>query len=132
MFSKWRKRAFSDIILIVSGSLIVFVLPEFASLPAGCIFNKITGFYCAGCGISRGVHSLLRGDFYKAADQNLLLVTAFPLSVIWLTSRFLKLKYSENMKKYDTAVIIFFIIIVLLFMVLRNIQLPYFNFLRPD
>jgi len=132
MSGKLKRPAFSDIILIVSGVLIIFILPEFASRSAGCLFNKTTGFYCAGCGISRGIHALLRCDISSALHYNFLLVTAVPLSGIWLTLRYFKLKRSENIKKFDRPVIIFFIITVLLFVVLRNLPFQYLSFLRPD
>ncbi|HNX25485.1 MAG TPA: DUF2752 domain-containing protein [Spirochaetota bacterium] len=131
MSGKWRRRAAADIILIVSGVLIVFVIPEFAFIPTGCIFNKITGFYCAGCGISRGVHALMRGNIYAAMHQNFLLVTVFPLSAVWLTLRYFILKHSGNIKKYDKGIIIFFMIFVLVFTLLRNLQFHHFDFLRP-
>ena len=28
----------------------------------GCVFHKLTGLYCPGCGGTRAVHSLLAGD----------------------------------------------------------------------
>ena len=131
MLSKWRGRAAGDIILIVTGLIVVFVIPRSGFIPTGCLFNKITGYYCAGCGISRGIHSLLRGNVYAAMHQNILLVTAFPLSAVWLTIRLVKLKQSGNFKKYDIAMIVFFIIMVIVFMVLRNIDSAEFDFLRP-
>lgn len=127
-----RRPAFSDIILIVSGIFIIFIFPEFASRSTGCLFNKTTGFYCAGCGISRGVHALLKCDISKAMHYNFLLVTALPFSGIWLTLRYFKLRQSEEIKKYDKPVIVFFIITVLIFVILRNLPFPYFDFLRPD
>lgn len=132
MSGKLKRPAFSDIILIVSGIFIVFLIPEFASRSTGCLFNKTTGLYCAGCGISRGVHALLRGDLFRAMHYNFLLVAAFPLSGVWLTIRYFKLKQPEVIKKNDKPVIIFFIITVLIFVVLRNLPFQYFNFLRPD
>ena len=102
-----RKRAFPNLILIISGVLIVFVVPGFVSIPTGCLYNKITGFYCAGCGISRGIHALLRGDISRAAQQNILIVTAFPLSALWFSLRSLQFKQFRNIKSYDKIVIIF-------------------------
>lgn len=131
MSVKWKKRIFSDLLLVVSGIVVVFVIPEFVSVPTGCLFNKATGFYCAGCGISRCVHALLKGKLQIAMHQNLLFITVFPLSILWLTIRFYILKIPENLNKYDKAVIILLIIIVLSFTVLRNIPAQCFQFLRP-
>jgi len=131
VFTKWKNRAAPDIILIVSGVLIIFVIPEFSFFPTGCLFYKTTGFYCAGCGISRCLHSLLRGDFPGALHQNLLILTLFPFSALWLILRRLNWNYSEKIKTYDKVVIAFLIISVLIFTILRNLPLPCFNFLRP-
>ena len=44
-----------------------------------CIFHKLTGFECPGCGSSRGLHCLLHGELSRAADYNILLFLALPL-----------------------------------------------------
>ncbi len=117
--------------LVAAGILTLFVIPKFTSVHTGCIFNKITGLYCPGCGISRGLYSILRGDISRAIHYNLLLVTAVPLSAIWCIVRIITSESILNIKKYDNKVIAFFISIVLIFAVLRNIQSPVFIFLRP-
>ncbi len=122
----------ADAILITAGIVIVFLIPEFTTIPTGCLFNKTTGFYCAGCGMSRGIHALLRADFIRAMHENLLLVTVLPLSGLWFTFRFVLLKNTATIKKYDNAVIVFFIMIVIIFTILRNIPSVYFIFLRPS
>jgi hypothetical protein len=131
MYGKLKRPAFSDVVLIVSGLFIIFLIPELASRSTGCLFNKTTGFYCAGCGISRGVHALLRCDISRALHYNFLLVTVFPLSGIWLTLRYFRLKRSDEIKKYDKYVILFFIFAVLSFMLLRNLPSADFNFIKP-
>ncbi len=124
-------RNFNYIILICSGVLIIFVNTRFGFIPTGCIINKFTGFFCAGCGMSRGIHSIIRGDIYHAIRCNILLFTAFPLSAFWLIIRFFKMKNSLSIQKYDKVVIISFIIFVILFTIFRNIPSPHFIFLRP-
>ena len=131
MAYRLKNRAAADVVLIVTGITVVFIIPEFASIPTGCLFNKTTGFYCAGCGMSRGIHAILRGDYIHAMHENLLLVSALPLSGLWFIFRFFPLKNSSIIKKHDKAVILFFILIVIIFMILRNIPSVYFSFLRP-
>ena len=44
-----------------------------------CVFHEVTGFHCAGCGITRACHALLHGRVGEAFGQNPLLVAALPL-----------------------------------------------------
>lgn len=131
MSEKWRKRVFSDLTLLIIFITVVFLIPEYTSIPIGCIYNKTTGLYCSGCGLSRGVHALLRGNVPAAANQNILIVTVFPLSAIWLLMRSLKFRPFFKIKRYDNYIILFFIVSVLIFTVSRNIPLSCFDFLRP-
>jgi len=122
MAYRFKNPAAADVILLVTGVVVVFIIPEFTSIPTGCLFNKTTGLYCAGCGMSRGIHALLRGDFSRAMHWNLLLVTAVPLSMVWIVFRFSILEKYFSIKKYDKAVILFFIMVTVLFMIIRNIS----------
>lgn len=36
-----------------------------------CSFHEVTGLWCPGCGLTRGVHQLLRGDLVGAVSHNL-------------------------------------------------------------
>ena len=47
--------------------------------PVLCPFRLITGLDCPGCGMTRGVAALTRGDVGRAADHNLLLFLLVPL-----------------------------------------------------
>ncbi len=63
--------------------LIVFVL--FSFNPANtawfpkCIFFKVTGWQCAGCGMQRASHALLHGQWLTALHYNAFYVVSLPL-----------------------------------------------------
>lgn len=44
-----------------------------------CLFKKMTGYDCPGCGGLRAMHQLLHGDLGQAFRLNAMVVTAVPL-----------------------------------------------------
>ena len=64
------------------------LLPLYFLDPAGsavfppCPLHRVTGFYCPGCGSTRAIHSLLRGDLAGALSKNPLMVVAIPFVVL--------------------------------------------------
>lgn len=118
------KKVFLIGIIIIIG-LIIFVYISNPSqgpiLP--CKFNKITGLYCPGCGMTRAVHSALKLDFYQSFRYNSLLYLMPPLIALYF---YLKHKHVENLSK---AILILMLVIAIGYGILRNI--PYFKFLSP-
>ena len=51
------------------------------SIPAYCLFKKVSGIPCSGCGLMRAYVHLLNFRFTEAAKQNIL-VTPFALSAL--------------------------------------------------
>lgn len=45
----------------------------------GCMFRALTGFYCAGCGLTRALHALVHGDLPRAFAMNPLAVLLLPV-----------------------------------------------------
>lgn len=124
--------SFSSQILIIAGVFIIFINPAAGFFRPRCLFREITGYYCAGCGMSTGFHALLRWDIQGAMERNMLIVTLIPAALIYVFIR--KYILSQDNKKrsgYDLFVIALFIIAVLGFTVCRNIPLPVFDILRP-
>ena len=122
IYRRIRKRITSaDLILLSAGVFILFVNPAVGIFSPGCLFRKATGFLCAGCGMSRGIYSLLRGNFTSAAHYNLLLVTAVPVAAGYIVCRKYILKRHSRIGKPDKIIISLFIAAVILFTVFRNI-----------
>ena len=59
-----------------------FIFGYYTHLYIPCIFHKITGLLCPGCGISRMIIAMFHGDFYKAFCYNKLLFVSSPIFVI--------------------------------------------------
>ena len=106
-----------------------FVNPnEYHFLP--CIFYKITGKYCFGCGGQRAFHALLHGNFTEAFRDNLLIFSVLPIVGIKLFNEVLEKKYLEKYFQNKFSMV-FFLAILLLFMVIRNLPFEPFTTLIP-
>lgn len=57
--------------------------PALGGFYPSCVFYRLTGWQCPGCGGLRAAHQLLHGHWIEAARLNALLVAALPL-LAWL------------------------------------------------
>ncbi|HHT51189.1 MAG TPA: DUF2752 domain-containing protein [Eubacteriaceae bacterium] len=102
-------------IILVLGIFIYFSDPlKGPILP--CIFNRLTGYYCPGCGMSRAVHYLLHFNFKEAIKYNVLIFIIPPLLAVYY---YLKSKHHNKQAK---KLIIIILIITLVYGVLRNLS----------
>ncbi|MBC8094889.1 MAG: DUF2752 domain-containing protein [Akkermansiaceae bacterium] len=54
-----------------------------------CLFHRLTGLNCPGCGGLRAMHQLLNGNFHAALHLNAMVVLSLPL-LAWVGFRFLQ------------------------------------------
>lgn len=79
MFYKWLI-AFSPFIVLV-----YYKISEFFCINSICIWKKNFGIECIGCGITRAIIQVLKGNYHRAFELNPLVVIVFPLLLyIWL------------------------------------------------
>jgi len=124
--------SFSSYVLLAAAIFIVFINPAVKLLPTGCIFKKLTGYYCAGCGLTTGLYFLFNGDITGAMSRNILIVTLIPAAFLYYIVRKILITFSDYYsKRYDLYVILFFTFSVIAFTVMRNIPYSFFYFLRP-
>jgi hypothetical protein len=64
----------------LTACMVVYAFPpqQYSFYPA-CAFHRLTGLLCPGCGATRALHALLRGELFVAADLNPLLVSMLPV-----------------------------------------------------
>lgn len=64
----------------------LFFDPASSAWMPQCIFHRLTGLQCPGCGMQRMLHALLTGDFQAAWHYNAFLLCALPFLffMIWL------------------------------------------------
>ena len=104
---------------------------EYGFLPP-CQFHQWTGLFCPGCGATRAVHFLLRGDWKTSLHYNPMVLLFLPivlfLLVQWVYEIFRKKFFIDSLHaKFYFGIAI----VVLAFFILRNIPWPCFDVLRP-
>ena len=97
-----------------------------------CLFHKITGLYCPGCGATRCIISLLKGNIYDAYHFNRLFFIMFPflsIGLIYKAYLYIFEKSDVFFKKVPKWIWSFTLMITIIFGILRNIS--EFKYLGP-
>ena len=63
--------------------LLYYIIFKNFGIAIPCIFHKITGLYCPGCGITRMLISLLHGNIEEAFMYNQLLFIMLPFFILY-------------------------------------------------
>jgi hypothetical protein len=97
----------------------------------GCVFLKLTGWYCPGCGSTRALHALVHFDPWRALEMNALLVIGAPIGgLLALRALAVLPAWSERWLR-PIAHPWGWAALVLAFGVLRNLAWPPFAWLAP-
>ena len=118
------KRKDYIILIIIVTVMAILVLMERIAIPF--IFNKVTGLHCPGCGITRAIRALLKGNILESIHNNVLLYTVIPL--LGITNIIYRLTDRKYKKTYN-CVLILLLMCALFYGILRNF--PQFSFLAP-
>lgn len=83
-----RRLAIPLVVLAVAAFYFLFNPLESPFMPQ-CVFHKVTGLSCPGCGSQRVVHHLLHGDLVSAFQANALMVCLIPgvAFLVWLETQ---------------------------------------------
>jgi hypothetical protein len=98
-----------------------------------CVFFKLTGCHCTGCGTTRCLHALLNGDLLQALAYNLFTVAMLPFVLFWFFRNVGSALFGWpiRIRRASPWLIGVLMVFVLSYWVLRNIPRPPFNALAP-
>jgi|SRR5699024_4449720 len=118
-----KKKLIIGIVLVALGILYLKVISPVFHIHIPCVFKKITGLDCPGCGMTRAALAMLDGDFYQAFRFNMLVFVLAPIYLLYL--------YFEGKNKQRSSKYLMGGMLILsgLFFILRNTEM--FNFLAP-
>lgn len=112
----------SGIILILGSIYLSIVLKTKQGIP--CIFYRITGLKCPGCGMTHAMIELWKGDYLEALRYNALSLTVFPVLCIYLLYRFChtELNGGKGFYIWEYAVLLVLLLISIGYACIRNIM----------
>lgn len=117
---------FISIIFIVSIILSIIIIDK---INYQCPINKFLNIYCAGCGTTRMLKELMKGNIILALKYNIAMFILLLLTIIFcIYDSIYYIKFGQfKIIKLKTIYII--VILLFAFMILRNIK--GFEFLQP-
>lgn len=108
--------------------LFFFINPEKGGVFPECIFHKITGYYCPGCGSQRAFHAFLHLDVRGVLRNNLLFLPGGAAVTYGILLPVVNRVFHKNYPNvlYNKWTPLLFFAIIVAFGILRN--LPYYPF----
>jgi len=116
--------------VLLLGLVLTYYPPGSPGMP-GCLFHRLTGLFCTGCGITRATYAMSHGDIAGAIAMNPLAVLAAPIVILlWLNEGLGRRGTIEKMATplRDAR---FWMVLVLAFTVARNLPWQPFSWLAP-
>lgn len=118
--------------LLVGAALLFFSGVGGAGIP--CPVRQFTGFYCAGCGASRALRSLLHLQFYQAFRYNPALALLLPFIGVYIAARmfdYVKTGGNHIDRRLSFRLVWWVAVLLVVYSVVRNIPLFPFTLLVP-
>lgn len=108
---------------ITTAIYIYYIISSKYHIMLPCLFFRITGYLCPGCGITRCLICLTKGNFYQAFCYNKLFFLLMPFFIAYIFySLYLYLfsKKDKILKNIPSAIWYLLLIIIILFGIVRN------------
>jgi hypothetical protein len=116
--------------VLISGAVLFFFNPSQYGFYPVCLFHKVTGLNCPGCGGTRAAYQLLHGHLLLALRDNALFVLTLAALAgrgAWFAVR--KLRQQPAALGVSPKMLWAYLVFIVAFSLLRN--LPSFAFLSP-
>ena len=116
------------VLLLVVFAVLFLFNPAQTSFYPLCVFHRMTGLQCPGCGGLRATHHLLHGDIVTAFRFNPLVVLALPLGAWLAWRRWRRVANAPTLSHRAIAVWAWFLFaVIVLFWIVRNLPLDFFK-----
>lgn len=109
------------LLLICCTGICYLVWVRCGGIAIPCPFHLVTGLECPGCGITRMLTALSRGDLQAAADANAYLFYTLPYLAALIAYSLFKWLRNERAGRLFEAAVLIYLAGLLLFGIWRNI-----------
>lgn len=126
----WLPTLFGIALLV----LLIHHPPTESSFYPKCMFHAATGGWCPGCGGTRALYHLARGELAEAVGQNALVVLVavpFVVCILGKQLRFALTGIWKPLKQSPERTVLIVGIIVVTFWILRNVPIYPFSWMAP-
>ena len=111
-------------ILMVAGLSYLIVASKLGGIP--CVFHLITGLKCPGCGVTRMLLSMLRGNFKQAFSYNSAVFCMIPFGLMLALSICFRYVFhgkskNEVLRRLEYILTWGMLVILILFGIIRNV-----------
>lgn len=115
------KKVIKKFLLLFFFGIAYLVLVDVFHIGFVCVFHEITGLECPGCGITRCILSIIKGNLKEAFHYNMLIFISLPIAIVY--SIYISYNYIKGKKYYKLGDKGWYVIltIVILFGIIRNI-----------
>lgn len=113
----------SGLVMLGSVAILFFFNPSQYGFYPRCLFNKVTGLSCPGCGGLRATHQLLHGHLREAFDFNPLLIVSLPFLGLWTVFQLVQALTGKRLFKFSLSRHWVWVLlgVLIVFTILRNI-----------
>ena len=117
------------LVFIVLGGILLCVTGSRGIKLPPCVFNRVTGLYCPGCGGTRAVRALLHGHFIKSVWYHPFVAYGAVVYAVFMVSHSIRIFINHNVRgmKYRNVYIYIWLSILILNFIVRNILLIKFG-----
>lgn len=119
---KFNKKKISYILLFLLLLFYYYFLNTYFGFYIPCIFHKITGLLCPGCGVSRMLLAMSRLDFISAFYFNPVIFCGLPFIIYMLLKQLFYYIIDNSLKitKVENILLILYLSILILYGIIRN------------
>jgi hypothetical protein len=127
-------RFLSISVAIIVATVVLYCFdPATAEIYPSSPFRALTGLFCPGCGTLRGLHQLLKGNFWTAFDFNPLAILSLPFLIYSYVRYAIKTLFGRSLPTFfiPSKWIWLLLKAIVVYWLLRNIPIAPFSFLAP-
>lgn len=107
---------------VAAGVLVIYgIFVRATGIAIPCVFHRITGLQCPGCGSTRMLSAILRLDLKGAYDANPFLLVTSPFLAFEVIYEFILPHDNLRFKRVNNVLLIIYCAALIIFGILRNL-----------